>query len=155
MVLLGVSALATTPAVSADTLLRIAAANITSGDAQSYDPNHGTRICQGLDAGVVLIQEFNFGDNTASSIGGWLASTLGACYQYHRKGGAQIPNGIISRHPILALDERDDTQVSNRDFARARLAVPGPKDLWVISVHLITSGASVRNTEATALNAFI
>ena len=45
--------------------------------------------------------------------------------------------------------------MSNRDFAWARIDVPGPKDLWVVSVHLLTSGSGVRNTEATNLVNFI
>ncbi len=139
----------------ADTLLRIVAANISSGNNQSYDPGHGTRIFQGLDPDVVLIQEFNFGDNSTSAIRGWVDSAFGTSFAYYREGGAQIPNGIVSRYPIVASGEWDDASVTNRDFAWARIDVPGPKDLWAISVHLLTASASVRNTEATALKNFI
>ena len=41
--------------------------------------------------------------------------------------------------------------MGDRDFAWARIDVPGPRDLWVVSVHLLTSGSGVRNTEATNL----
>ncbi len=33
--------------------------------------------------------------------------------------------------------------------------MPGPKDLWVVSVHLLTASSCVRNTEATNLVNFI
>lgn len=149
------AALVAASSASADTLLRLMAANITSGNLQSYDGGHGTRIFQGLDPDVVMIQEFNYGDNSTTAIRGWVTSTFGASFQYYREAGAQIPNGIISKYPIIASGEWDDTQVTNRDFAWARIDVPGSKDLWAISVHLLTSSASVRNTEAVALRNFI
>ncbi|HYO73104.1 MAG TPA: lamin tail domain-containing protein, partial [Archangium sp.] len=135
--------------------LRVMAANTTSGNLQSYDPGHGTRIFQGTRPDVVAIQEFNYGDNSASAIRGFVDTAFGTGFSYYREAGAQIPNGIISRYPIVASGEWDDTQVSNRDFAWARIDVPGPKDLWVISVHLLTTSSTVRNTEATNLVNFI
>ncbi|WNG32540.1 endonuclease [Archangium violaceum] len=135
--------------------LRLVAANTSSGNYQSYDPGHGIRIFQGLEPDVVMIQEFNYGDNSASAIRGFVDTAFGTSFSYYREAGAQIPNGIISRYPIIAAGEWDDTQVSNRDFAWARIDVPGPKDLWVISVHLLTTSSTVRNTEATNLVNFI
>jgi endonuclease/exonuclease/phosphatase family metal-dependent hydrolase len=131
--------------------LRLMAANITSGNLQSYDPGNGTRIFQGTKPDVVMIQEFNYGDNSASAIRGFVDTAFGTGFSYYREAGAQIPNGVISRYPIIASGEWDDTQVSNRDFAWARIDVPGPKDLWVVSVHLLTTSSSIRNTEATNL----
>ncbi|QRK13579.1 lamin tail domain-containing protein [Archangium violaceum] len=135
--------------------LRLVAANTSSGNYQSYDPGHGTRIFQGLDPDVVMIQEFNYGDNSASAIRSFVDTAFGTGFHYYREAGAQIPNGVISRYPIIAAGEWDDTQVSNRDFAWARIDVPGPKDLWVVSVHLLTTSSTVRNTEATNLVNFI
>ncbi|MFY0526885.1 lamin tail domain-containing protein [Archangium gephyra] len=135
--------------------LRVMAANTTSGNLQSYDPGHGTRIFQGTKPDVVAIQEFNYGDNSAAAIRGFVNTAFGSNFYYYREAGAQIPNGIISRYPIIAAGEWDDTQVSNRDFAWARIDVPGPKDLWVVSVHLLTASSSVRNTEAVNLVNFI
>ncbi|HEX5745114.1 MAG TPA: lamin tail domain-containing protein [Archangium sp.] len=135
--------------------LRVMAANISSGNYQSYDPGHGIRIFQGTRPDVVAIQEFNYGDNSASAIRSFVDTAFGTGFSYYREGGAQIPNGIISRYPIIASGEWDDTQVSNRDFAWARIDVPGPKDLWVVSVHLLTTSSSIRNTEATNLVNFI
>ncbi|WNG49677.1 endonuclease [Archangium minus] len=138
-----------------DVRVRLMAANITSGNNQSYDPGHGTRIFQGTKPDVVMIQEFNYGNNSAAAIRSFVDEAFGPGFYYYREGGAQIPNGIISRWPIIASGEWTDTQVSNRDFAWARIDVPGPKDLWVVSVHLLTSGSTVRNTEATNLVKYI
>ncbi len=135
--------------------IRIMASNLSSGNNQSYDPGHGTRLMQGVRPDVVLIQEFNYGDNTPTTISTYVTSSFGVPFQYYREAGAQIPNGIISRWPIIASGEWDDPQVSNRDFAWARLDIPGPKDLWAVSVHLLTANATVRNSEASSLVQFI
>ena len=131
--------------------VRLMAANTTSGTLQSYDPGHGIRIFQGTKPDVVMIQEFNYGDNSATAIRGFVDTTFGSTFHYYREGGATIANGVISRWPILAAGEWDDPYVSNRDFAWARIDVPGPKDLWVVSVHLLTADATTRNNEATNL----
>jgi endonuclease/exonuclease/phosphatase family metal-dependent hydrolase len=151
----GDDSLATQEASLTNVPVRLMAANITSGNLQSYDPGHGTRIFQGTKPDVVMIQEFNYGDNSASAIRSFVDTAFGTGFHYYREGGAQIPNGVISRWPIIAAGEWDDTQVSNRDFAWARIDVPGPKDLWVVSVHLLTTSSSVRNTEAINLVNFI
>ncbi|ADO70154.1 lamin tail domain-containing protein [Stigmatella aurantiaca] len=144
-------ALASQESELASVRVRLMAANITSGNAQSYDQGHGTRLFQGTDPDVVMIQEFNYGDNSASAIRQFVNTAFGSSFYYYREGGAQIPNGIISRWPIIASGEWDDPSVDNRDFAYARIDVPGPKDLWVVSVHLLTANASTRNTEAASL----
>jgi endonuclease/exonuclease/phosphatase family metal-dependent hydrolase len=131
--------------------VRLMAANTTSGNLQSYDPGHGTRIFQGTKPDIVMIQEFNYGDNTATAIRQFVNTAFGTSFSYYREGGAQIPNGVISRWPIIASGEWDDPYVSNRDFAYARIDVPGPKDLWVVSVHLLTSSSTDRNNEASSL----
>ncbi|WP_437624263.1 endonuclease/exonuclease/phosphatase family protein [Sorangium sp. So ce1151] len=135
--------------------VRLMAANLTSGTRQSYDPGHGQRIMQGLGPDIVLIQEFNYGDNGAAEIRAFVDETFGGTFSYYREEGAQIPNGIVSRYPILESGEWDDSSVSNRDFAWARIDIPGPIDLWAVSVHLLTSGSGVRRTEAQQLVATI
>ncbi|MFB1481202.1 lamin tail domain-containing protein [Corallococcus sp. RDP092CA] len=139
----------------ANVRLRLMAANLSSGTGQDYDPGHGIRIFQGTDPDVVMIQEFNYKTDSAADIRSFVDTAFGTGFSYYRESGAQIPNGIISRYPIIASGEWDDTQVSNRDFAWARIDIPGPKDLWAISVHLLTSNSSVRNTEASNLVKFI
>jgi endonuclease/exonuclease/phosphatase family metal-dependent hydrolase len=131
--------------------VRLMAANISSGNYQNYDPGHGIRIFQGTKPDVVMIQEFNYGDNSATAIRNFVNTAFGSSFYYYREGAAQIPNGVISRWPILASGEWDDPYVTNRDFAWARIDIPGPKDLWVVSVHLLTADATTRNNEATNL----
>jgi endonuclease/exonuclease/phosphatase family metal-dependent hydrolase len=137
------------------TRVRLMAANISSGNAQGYDEGHGIRIFQGTDPDVVMLQEFNYGTNSATDIRSFVNTAFGSSFYYYREAGAQIPNGVISRYPILASGEWDDNQVDNRDFAWARIDIPGPKDLWVVSVHLLTASSTVRNTEAGNLVNFI
>jgi len=36
---------------------------------------------------------------------------------------------------IVEAGEWDDPRVGNRDFAWARIDIPGPVDLWAVSVH--------------------
>lgn len=136
------------------TLLRAMAANLTSGNLQSYDPGHGLRLMRGVSPDVVMIQEFNYGANNAAAFRQLLDQNFGTEFSYSR-GTGQIPNGIISRWPIVASGEWQDTLSPNREFAWARIDVPGPIDLWAISVHLLTSNAGDRNSEATALRTAI
>ncbi|WP_426748951.1 lamin tail domain-containing protein [Myxococcus faecalis] len=135
----------------ANVRLRLMAANLSSGNGQDYDPGHGIRIFQGTDADIVMIQEFNYKTDSAADLRGFVDTAFGPGFSYYRESGAQIPNGIISRYPIIASGEWDDPQVSNRDFAWARIDIPGPKDLWAVSVHLLTANASTRNAEAQSL----
>ncbi|EPX64409.1 hypothetical protein D187_005543 [Cystobacter fuscus DSM 2262] len=137
------------------TRVRLMAANISSGNNQSYDPGEGIRIFQGTKPDVVMIQEFNYGDNSTTAIRSFVNTAFGSSFYYYREAGAQIPNGVISRYPIIASGEWDDNQVDNRDYAWARIDIPGPKDLWVVSVHLLTASSTVRNTEAGNLVNFI
>ncbi len=55
---------------------------------------------------------------------------------------------MVSRYPIIAWGEWNDTLVSDRDFVWARIDIPGTIDLYVISVHLLTSSSGNRNSEA-------
>lgn len=135
--------------------VRVVASNLTSGNYQSYDLGHGARILQGVHPDVVLMQEFNYGTNSAADLRAFVDSTFGTSFSYKRGAPAQIPNGIISRYPIRAAGEWKDALVSNRNFVWARIDVPGPVDLWAISVHLLTSSAANRKSEATALVSFI
>jgi endonuclease/exonuclease/phosphatase family metal-dependent hydrolase len=135
--------------------LRLMGANISSGNKQSYDPGEGARIFQGLKPDVVMIQEFNYRSNSSSDIRGFVDSTFGSSFAYYREGGAQIPNGVISRYPIVESGEWDDSQVSNRDYAWARIDLPGPVDLWAVSVHFLTSSSSKRKAEASELAGYI
>ena len=135
--------------------LRLMAANITSGTQQSYDPGHGIRIFQGTDPDVAMLQEFNYGDNSPAALRAFVDEAFGTTFHYCREAGAQIPNGVVSRYPILGCGEWDDPRVTNRDFAWARIDMPGAKDLWAVSVHLLTASSTERNLEAQSLVQFI
>jgi endonuclease/exonuclease/phosphatase family metal-dependent hydrolase len=133
--------------------LRITSANLTSGNLQSYDPGEGTRILQGLRPDVVLLQEFHYGNKTDADARKWVDLAFGEFYFYREPRA--LPNGVISRYPIVASGTWTDSSVSNRGFAWARIDVPGTRDLWAVSLHFLTSNASARNTEAQELVAFI
>jgi endonuclease/exonuclease/phosphatase family metal-dependent hydrolase len=111
---------------------------------------------------VIAMQEFNHGSRSAAdiqSLVNQITGTNGAAY--FRESGYSIPNGIISRWPILASGswEDMDTGVNDRGFAWARIDLPGPTDLYVVSVHLKASSGSSnqtrRNAQATQLKSEI
>lgn len=137
--------------------VRILTANLTSGSQSSYlDP--GVRILQGLRPDVVCIQEFNYGDNSPAALRAFVDAAFGTSFHFFREAapGYDIPNGVISRWPITASGSWDDAAAPNRGFAWAQIDLPETtNDLYVVSVHLLTTGAGVRNTEATQLTSLI
>ncbi len=143
--------------------VRVMAANITTGNNQRYE-GPGLRIFQALRPDIVAVQEFNYastngaGISTPSAFREMIDSTFGPEFNYYRESGAgyTIPNGIISRWPIVASNTWDDVQVPDRGFAWALVDLPGPRDLHVVSVHLHSGGgASSRAIEATNLRTLI
>lgn len=134
-----------------DGRVRVVAANLSSGDQQSYDGGQGVRILQGIDADIVLMQEMNRGSNNSSAIGILVDDVCDGECNYIRGPQAQIPNGVLSRLPILECGSWTDPEVDNRNFVWARIDVPGDADLWAISVHLLTESASKRADEVDAL----
>ena len=131
--------------------IRAVAANLTSGNLQSWDPGPGQRILEGLQPDVVLIQEFNYGGNTPAEFRGFVDAVCGASCSYVRGATGSIPNGVISRWPIVASGDWADPRVGNRAFTWAYIDLPGPRDLWAVSLHLLTTSANERNLEAQAL----
>jgi len=134
------------------------AANTSSGRFQSYpNPGPGTRIFQALDPDVVLIQELNVnstrrGPNGPDAVEAWVDDVFGPDFFWFREpGGDSLPNGVISRWPILESGEWRDSSVGNRDFAFARIDIPGDVDLWVVSVHLLTRSLEARDSQARSL----
>ncbi|MBE2181457.1 MAG: endonuclease/exonuclease/phosphatase family protein [Chthoniobacterales bacterium] len=140
--------------------LRVVAANLTSGRHQTYSPdngNHsnpegaGARILKGLKPDVVLIQEFN----TTIPARQWVNATLGPEYSFFREEQEDvpnfIPNGVISRHPIVESGEWDDPTQENRDFAWAKIRLPNGKNLWAISVHFYSQRPGIRQKEVLEL----
>lgn len=135
--------------------VRIVAGNLTSGNKQSWDPGDGVRILKGLGADVAVLQEFNYKNNSDADYREFLAEAFEPDFHYTVEKGVQIPNAVVSRYPIVDQGVWDDPQVANRSFVWARIDVPGDKDLWAISLHLLTSGSQKRQAEATALAARI
>jgi endonuclease/exonuclease/phosphatase family metal-dependent hydrolase len=139
--------------------VRIVAGNLTSGNHQTYSPdngNHsnpegaGARILQGLKPDVALLQECN----PTVPARQWVNATFGPEFSFFIEAEAQpggIPNGIVSRWPIVESGEWDDVSQRNRDFAWAKIALPGGRFLWAISVHLYSQKPAVRAAEAKAL----
>lgn len=131
--------------------MRVMAANLP-GDSQTYGPTH-IRILQGLKPDVVAIQEFNHAGDTRS----FVDTAFGASFAYFREAGYSIPNGVVSRWPILSSGSWVDTVQSspNRGFAWAQIDLPGTNDLYVVSVHFLTSSSANRASEAANLKSLI
>jgi endonuclease/exonuclease/phosphatase family metal-dependent hydrolase len=134
------------------TRVRLVAANTTSGNQQSYELP-GVRLFQGLHPDIVMIQEFQYAGGDLRALVDTAFGTDFVFFVEPRTGG--IPNGIVSRFPILESGAWADASVPDRAFAYARIDVPGPVDLWAVSVHLLTSGSADRSTEAKALAAYV
>ncbi|TSA40957.1 MAG: hypothetical protein D4R57_01235 [Verrucomicrobiales bacterium] len=138
--------------------LRVMAANITSGNNQRYE-SPGLNIFKGLKPDIVALQEFNvsngFGINTTDALSNMVATTFGTDFNYFRETGYNIPNGIISRYPIIAAGSWDDNDAPDRGFAWAQIDLPGTNDLYVVSVHLLTANATTRAAEALQLKGLI
>ncbi len=148
-----------TPAFAqSNVTVRIMAANL-NGNTQSYQP-FALRIFQGTLPDVVAIQEFNYtstnglGTSTPAAMREMVDAAFGTNFSYFREplnGGGDIPNGIISRYPIIASGSWSDTLVANRGFAWAQIDLPGTNDLYIVSVHFLTSSSGNRAAEASNL----
>jgi endonuclease/exonuclease/phosphatase family metal-dependent hydrolase len=141
--------------------VRVMAANIT-GNSQTYE-SFALRIFQGLKPDVVAIQEFNYLGNTFNDFRSMLDTAFGTNFVYIRETGTgyTIPNGVISRWPILESGswEDVDTGVNDRGFCWARIGLPGTNDLFLVSIHLKassgSSNAARRAAEAAQLKGLI
>lgn len=148
----------TVDVIAAPVAVRVVAANLTSGNHQRYAPDEGAnaegagaRILKGLRPDVALVQEFN----TTVPVREWVNATFGEGFSFFIEADAQIPNGVVSRFPIVASGEWKDAEVPNRDFAWVKIALPNGKFLWAISVHLYSKKSAGRTKEAEALVARI
>jgi hypothetical protein len=104
--------------------VRLMAANLTAGNNQNYDvpsgdvaPGPGIRIMQGAHPDVIMLQEFRVGADNAAALQAMADSILGAGGFVCREPVAigDIPNGIISRYPIVTCGSWQDSYVTNRD----------------------------------------
>ncbi len=147
--------------VATNSTIRVMAANLTSGNFQRYE-GPGLNILKGLQPDIVAVQEFNYastnglGINTAAAFREMIDGTFGTNFVYFRESGKTIPNGIISRFPVLTNGIWDDPQLTDREFVWAKLDLPGTNEIYIVSVHLHSSGgASSRSIEATTLTNMI
>lgn len=138
--------------VATNTPVRVMAANLT-GDSQTYQAP-AIRVFQGLRPDVVAIQEFRYLQNRPVDFRAFVDTAFGPDHVYYREPGYDtgIPNGVISRFPLLATGTWS-SGVSNRGHAWALLDLPGTNDLYVVSVHFKagSSDASTRATQAADL----
>ena len=111
------------------------------------------RIFKALQPDVVAIQEWLV---TNASRRAYVDAVFGTNYDYAVESytGSELPNGVISRWPITASGEWNDTQVSGRDFAWAAINLPGTQDLRVVSVHM-KSGSTTADEATRAKEAAI
>lgn len=164
LLLLGAMFFSTPAPAQSNVTVRVMAANL-NGNSQTYEP-FAIRIFQGLRPDIVAIQEFNYTStngldvNTPAAFREMLDTGFGTNFVYYREpytASGNIPNGIISRYPILASGSWVDTVQSlpNRGFTWAQIALPGTNSLYLVSVHLLTSSATARSSEAANLKALI
>lgn len=141
--------------------VRIVAANTTSGAGTSYEPIESVRLFQGLKPDVALLQEFKYKTNSDGDLRAFVDTAFGTTYAYYREPGPSgtandIPNGIVSRYPIVESGSWDDPNADNRGFAWAKIEIPNAAHpLWAVSIHLLTSSSVSRDTEAVELVAKI
>ncbi len=114
-------------------LIRIMAANITSGNAQAYE-GPGIRQFQAMKPDIALVQEFNYKGGTREQL---VNEAFGSGYVFY-SGAGSIPNAIVSRFPILESGEWESNVVHNRGWTWAVIDIPGPRDLLAVSLHLNT-----------------
>jgi len=134
--------------------VRIVTGNLSSGNDQSYTTGEGGRIFKALAPDVAMIQEFNVSTNSDADVSAFVTRYFGAGYTYTR-GTGQIPNGVVTRWPVVASGTWVDQSVSNRNFVWAKIDIPGPTDLYAISVHLLTTSSTNRANEAAQLAGLI
>ncbi|MEZ4363599.1 MAG: lamin tail domain-containing protein [Kofleriaceae bacterium] len=136
------------------TRLRLMAGNLTTA-GQSYTNGEGIRIFQGTKPDIAMVQEFRYGANTAADMRTFVDRAFGPEFSFYRGGSGNIPNGVVSRYPILSSGDWVDSRVADRQFTWARIDIPGTTDLWAVSVHLLTSSAANRNAEAQQIVSLI
>ncbi|MBQ1265927.1 MAG: endonuclease/exonuclease/phosphatase family protein [Proteobacteria bacterium] len=114
--------------------IRFMAGNITSGTYQTYDFGHGNRIFQAMAPDIVMIQEFNIKSKTREQ---FVAAVFGEDFTFSMSDN-NIPNGIISRYPIVSSGFWESNIASSRNWDWAVIDIPGDTDLLAVSVHLHT-----------------
>ena len=165
MVLVLLALLSLTPVLGHSDTIKVMTANLNSGVPPSSDwyRDASKNIFKGLEPDIVLIQEFNVDSGTTRSE--FIADVFdwGDPYYYYYEpeiGGTwAMPNGVISRWPILSSGQWNDSQLTNRSFVWAVIDIPGDIDLQVVSIHL-KSGSGIddrqtREAEASQIKNYV
>lgn len=154
------------PAVAAvlvqdDETFSVMSANLTGGTnivngTYTFDVT-AQRLIRRLRPDVLAIQEWKF---TNASARAFVDSVLGTNYYFYiepESEGFPIPNGVISRWPIIASNEWADSFVGSRDYVHATIDLPGNRNLNVVSVHFKAGDpeAATRESEARELTNYI
>ena len=122
--------------------------------SQSYEDRRNPTSFRGLTPDIVVIQEFNYQGGDPSRLSSIPRSVrISTSTSSHERAG--FPNGVVSRYPIIKGGTWNDPNVPDRSFVYAQIDVPGPIDLWAVSLHLLTTGATQRDTEAKELVTYI
>jgi endonuclease/exonuclease/phosphatase family metal-dependent hydrolase len=122
--------------------IRLLAGNLSTGNNQNYTGGEGLRIIEGVHPDVAMLQEFNYQSNLTADFQSFADAVCGTTCFFAREtiaGNGNIPNGIVSKYPIIDSGRFVDSTVANRGFVWAEIAIPGSKHLWVVSVHLLTA----------------
>ena len=130
--------------------VRIIAANLTSGNGQDYDLGHGIRMLNALKPDIVLVQEMNYKSNSDANYKEFSQAILGTDY-YAVESGVNIPNGIISKWPITSNGYWNDPTLTDRELMWGIIDIPGPIDIFAVSVHLHTSPSSDQVTASLVI----
>ncbi len=117
--------------------IRFMAANTTSGTGQDYDDGKGIRMFQAMKPDIVLIQEFAY----SAGLRKLVDTAFGPEFHYYPGSGGNIPNGVISRYPIIASGTWD-SKASDRENEWAIIDIPGDRDLLAVSVHFLRASVN-------------
>ena len=127
----------------------VATANLSDSTTQAYRDS-GIRHLQALDPDILGIQEFNFQGGTTADLVHRMFPKNDRDFCRER-GGVRLPNGVVSRYPIVAWGQWEDPYVKNRQLFWATVRLPGGVKLHVVSVHLVQNRANRRIPEADYL----
>jgi endonuclease/exonuclease/phosphatase family metal-dependent hydrolase len=139
----------------------VMAANLTGGSQRYEAPQ--IRLFQGLQPDIIAIQEFRYGNSSPSEIRSFVDTAFGTNFVYYRESSPtetySIPNGIVSRFPIVEAGAWDDLEIPDRGFAWARIRLLGTNELYLVSVHLKSGSNGTDKTrranEATQLKSLV
>ena len=118
-------------------VVRFMAANVTSGNHQTYDDGKGIRIIQAFSPDIILMQEFNYTDGESA-----LVEKVCGKDCHYTTSPHSIPNAIISKYPIIESGYWQSNLGTSRNWDWAVIDLPGDRDLLAVSVHLHSSNNS-------------